>query len=108
LWWLAQLPHVGTAGGARSVVILDNASIHKCSDFVEMVNSVGGIVLYMPPYCFDLTPLDNGAFGQVRRWLQNHAEEVQQRGVRWGLNKAFLSVDARSARAHFRACGWIM
>jgi len=102
------LPHVGTAGGRRSVVIVDNASIHKCSEFVDMINSVGGILLYMPPYCFDLTPLDNGAFGQVRRWLQSHSEKVAQRGVQWALDEAFRSVGSRSARAHYRECGWIL
>ena len=59
-----------TPSRARQVVVLDNASIHKTYEFVRKVNVCGGIVLYLPPYCFDLPPLDNDAFGATRRWLQ--------------------------------------
>ena len=44
-----QVPHVNCYPGRRSVVILDNASIQKCYDFVRMINEAGGIVLYLPP-----------------------------------------------------------
>lgn len=95
------------------MVVLDNASIHKCYEFVRAVNWRGGIVLYLPPYCFDLTPLDNGAFGCVRRWLQRHARWVESVGVQEGLDCAFerfSGVHARtreereSARALARHC----
>ena len=80
------------------MVVLDNASIHKRHDFVRAVNRRGGIVLYLPPYCFDLTPLDNGAFGWVRRWLQRHTEWVASVGVREGLDRAFETCSGRLAR----------
>jgi len=65
------LDQVNVYPGPRSVVLIDNASIHKTMDFVNQVNLRGGIVLFTPPYCWDLTPLDNGAFGAVKRFLQS-------------------------------------
>ena len=55
--------------GPRSVLVLDNASIHHSRRFSTMMHAKGFIVLYTPPYCFNLTPLDNGAFGLLKRYL---------------------------------------
>ena len=67
-----QIPHMTPFPGKRSVLIMDNASIHHCAELLPLVNSAGGILLYTPPYCFECTPLDNGAFGWVKRYLQQH------------------------------------
>ena len=58
--------------GPRSVLVLDNASIHHSRRFSTMMHAKGFLVLYTPPYCFNLTPLDNGAFGLLKRYLRHH------------------------------------
>jgi len=40
---------------------------------MEAVNARGGMLMFTPPYCWDLTPLDNNAFGLVKRWLQDRS-----------------------------------
>ena len=72
-----QCDHITPFPGPRSIVLLDNASIHRSVRFVEAVNACGGMVLFLPPYCWDLSPLDNNAFGSKRKlvWLDGRAEE---------------------------------
>ena len=38
------------AGDDRFVVVLDNARIHDSDEFIEMIRSKGGIVIFLPPY----------------------------------------------------------
>lgn len=42
------LPFDGT--NSNSIVILDNASIHHTKRVVELINSVGALVHFLPPY----------------------------------------------------------
>ena len=91
-----------------TVVILDNARIHKDPGFVREVNAAGGIVRFLPPYCFDLTPLDNGAFGMVKRYLQKHAWLVEEVGIEHALDRAFRKMGGgKIGRYCFRNCGYI-
>lgn len=91
-----------------TVVILDNARIHKSAAFVREVHAAGGIVKFLPPYCFDLTPLDNGAFGIVKRYLQKHAWLVERVGIEHALDRAFRKArGAKTGRYCFRNCGYI-
>ena len=47
-----------------SVVILDNASIHHVQSNVQLIESTGAKVLFLPPYSPDLNPLEP-VFGKV-------------------------------------------
>ncbi len=42
----------------RSVVVLDNASIHHVKPVVEAINSVAALVKFLPPFSPDLMPLE--------------------------------------------------
>ena len=43
----------------RSVVILDNASIHHIDSVVELIEDhAGARVMFLPPYSPDLNPLE--------------------------------------------------
>jgi hypothetical protein len=103
----AQFPYIQPFPGPRSVVILDNASIHHGFEFVLRVNQLGGLVLFTPPYCFDTTPLDNGAFGLVKRYLQRHSDIFDQVPLERALDRAFESVTPGDARFCFRQCGYL-
>jgi len=108
-------PYITPFPGPRSVVILDNATPHKCYAFVRRVNELGGMVLFTPPYCFDCTPLDNGAFGLVKRYLQKHGGDIfREMKLEEALDMAFERLDGRVTRrggerafACFRACGYV-
>ena len=88
------------------VIVLDHASIHSSQRFVTMIQNAGGIIEYTPPYCHEFTPLDNGAFGLVVRFLREHAHLVAQIGIEHALDAAFRSVSSTDAHYCFRNCGY--
>ena len=50
------MPFDGTS--TRSVVILDNTSIHRCDGVVELIDSAGTLVIFLQPYSLDLNPIE--------------------------------------------------
>ena len=98
------MPHI--KHHRRNFIILDNASIHKSRRFQRMIRRAGGVVHYTPPYAYDRTPLDNGTFGIVKRYLQRHGQAISRRDIRYGLDKAFRRIGERAARYCFRNCGY--
>ena len=100
-------PYITPFPGPRSVVILDNASPHKSFEFVRRVNELGGMVLFTPPYCFDCTPLDNGAFGMVKRYLRKRDYLFRRMSLERALDLAFDHIDGRRALRCFRNCEYV-
>lgn len=43
----------------RSVVVLDNCSIHHIDGITDMINEVGALVHFLPPYSPDYNPIEN-------------------------------------------------
>ena len=80
------------------IIVLDNAKVHKSAKFEEMVRRAGGIVIFTPPYAFTLTPLDNGAFGLVVRYLQRWQSLLAHMSVEQRLDHAFRSISREDAR----------
>ena len=50
----------------RSILVLDNASV---SEVIELVNSIGAIVRFLPPYSPDYMPLED-VFSKVKYFLK--------------------------------------
>ena len=94
-----QIALVGVYPGPRSVVILDNAPTHKAAtvEIVRDVNLRGGVVCFLPPYCWDLSPLDNGGYGWRRRHLQAEGEFYAAIGMTTSqlLDAAFIQEVSR-------------
>lgn len=90
--------------GKRSVLVLDNASIHHTPELVNMMATAGCLLLFTPPYCFTLTPLDNSAFGGVKSYLQ---KRPRQGTMQEKMDDAFSNaVSRKQARHYFRKCGY--
>lgn len=106
-----QLAQINAFPGPRSVVVLDNASIHRSRAFVDAVFDRGAHVLFTPPYCWDLTPLDNGAFGKVKLYLLKNSLSIVNLGLntRDALEAALLwavPYKSASARQCVHNCGY--
>lgn len=65
------IPHLMPFNGinSHSVVILDNCSIHHCSEVVSSLNDIGVLVHFLPPYSPDLNPIEE-AFSKVKAELK--------------------------------------
>ena len=103
-FWYHVLPHLNAWPGPRSVVVLDNASIHLDPRILAMVRSVGAVIVPLPAWSYDLNPIEK-AFSKVKAWLRRHRSYATAR-PRAALSAALSAVSARDARGYFRSCGW--
>ena len=98
-------PHANgtTLASEFSCLLKDNASIHKEPAFLHKLRSHIQ-VKFIPPYCFHLSPLDNGAYGLVVRWLKANAHKYGHEPIDTQLTRAFRMVGPRAARWCFHNC----
>ena len=54
----------------RSVVVMDNASIHHVGEVIELIESTGALIEFLPPYSPDLNPIEE-AFSKLKYFLKN-------------------------------------
>ena len=59
----------------HSVIILDNCAIHHTHEVVDMIEGVGAIIQFLPPYSPDLNPIEE-AFSKVKSEMKNLGETV--------------------------------
>ena len=85
----------------RSVVIMDNCSIHHV-DFVEQTFADAGVLLlFLPPYSPDLNPIEE-AFSKVKYYLREHDEVLQAADdINPIIRAAFQSITTKDCQ------GWI-
>ena len=69
------LPFNFNGVNVRSVVLLDNATIHHTRRPIELIQSVGAIVHFLPPYSPDLNPIEE-MFAKARR--HSYKKMIQQ------------------------------
>ena len=60
----------------RSVVLLDNTSIHHTHCPIELIQSVGALVHFIPPYSPDLVPVEE-LFSKVKICLKENDETIK-------------------------------
>ena len=61
------LPHLQPFDGisSHSIVVMDNCSIHHTQNVVSLIEEVGVIVHFLPPYSTDLNPIEE-AFSKAK------------------------------------------
>ena len=103
------LPHLNPFNGInpRSVVIMDNASIHhveKVTDLIE--NQAGAKLCFLPPYSPDLNPAE-GVFSQVKSVMKQNNKVFETSSMpRALLAMMFSSVTAQDCLGHISNCGY--
>ena len=72
----ALLSHLMPFNGTNphSVVVMDNCSIHKMHEIVTMIQQVGALVHFLPPYSPDYNPIEE-AFSKIKKCLQSMDQE---------------------------------
>ena len=84
-------------------LILDNASIHKDKEFLLKLKTHIQ-VKFIPPYCYHLSPLDNGAYGYVVGFLKANSDFYADKPIEVALDAGFRSVGGDAARMCFHNC----
>ena len=55
----------------RSILVMDNASVHHVDQVLEIVDNAGCLLWFLPAYSPDMNPIEE-VFSQVKRSLQNN------------------------------------
>lgn len=84
----------------RSVVVLDNATIHHDDRVVKAIEATGALVIYTAPYSPDLNPIE-WMFAQYKKAVMRHDKSDWAQAHVMALH----AISPRNARAYFRRCG---
>jgi len=106
------LPHLLPYNGAnpRSVVIMDNASIHSIQPVVDLINSSGALLIFLPPYSPDLMPIEE-CFSKVKAYIRSYDPIVsvfEDKEIEELILSAFSSVTKDDCEGWMRDCGYCM
>lgn len=103
------LPYCGKWSEPRSVLIIDNASIHHSERVQQLCDDAGIVLIYLPPYSPGLNPIEE-FFGELKRYIQevwDEFEELIKENFATFLREAVRVVGKRkeSAKGHFKHAG---
>ena len=88
----------------RSVIVLDNATIHKSDELEEMCEEAGVLLAYLPAYSCDFNPIET-SFTFLKSYLRRHNKLADTYTPKDGGFQAFLrdAVQAQRGRQDPRA-----
>jgi len=103
------LPQMNPLPGPYSVLVMDNAQIHKSGLVANLAAAAGIAVEFLAPYSPDTNPIEE-AFSVYKAWVRRHGEEIRNyrgdpsmiltRGI-------FECLDQDHARKFFENSGYI-
>ena len=105
------LPQMNKWPLPNSVLIVDNASIHKVAGIRKLVEERGMRLLFLPAYSPDYNPIEL-AFSSIKAWLRSNRDRVNQEmesedgTVYNALWQAVYSVTPEKARGWYKHCGY--
>ena len=86
-------------------VILDNLSSHKVAGVVEAITATGAMLLYLPPYCPDLNPIEK-LFSKLKARLRKAAK--RDIGTLWReIGESLNALSPSECTNFFASCGYV-
>ena len=105
------LPRMNAWPLPLSVLVVDNATIHKVAGIRDMIEAHGARLLYLPSYSPDLNPIEL-AFSTIKSWLRANRDRVNmelqsENGCVYNLFwEAVHSVTAEHVKGWYSHCGY--
>jgi len=101
------IPVLGVYPAAKSVVVMDNASIHKKNILSNLAAIHGFLCVFLPPYSPVLNPIET-MFSKFKYFLRRYAQSLESIGMPHFqiLRLAFQSITESDCRGYFRCCGY--
>ena len=91
----------------RSVVILDNASIHHVDTVCDLISAAGALVRFLPPYSPDLNLIEE-LFSKVKGYLEENEVAYQSTNEpRVIILAAFQSITSQDCMSNIKHAGYI-
>jgi hypothetical protein len=103
--WFVQyrvLPYLKSG----SVIVLDNASIHRDPSLVYLVEAAGFELLYLPPYSPDLNPIEQ-TFNVLKAWIRRNIGMKDRFSDFGAFLRHAVEVAIRGVEGHYRECGYL-
>jgi transposase len=75
----------------NSVLVMDNAKIHRGGRIAQLCRDAGVKLIYLPPYCPELNPIKL-CFSQVKSNLQRTQSLVKNSNPTWAIMLTFHDV----------------
>ena len=73
---------------------------------VALFNSIGAILIYLPPYSPDFNPIEE-AFSAIKAWLRRHERDfIHEVQLPWLIHQAAAMISASDAIGWFQDCGY--
>lgn len=90
----------------KSIVIMDNASVHKGARVQELINEVGALLRFLPAYSPDLNPIEE-VFAEVKGYLKaNDGVFKATSSPKTLINLAFSSVPKDNCVSYIQHSGY--
>lgn len=90
----------------KSIVIMDNCSIHHVTEIQQLFDQVGILVVFLPPYSPEYNPIEE-TFSYVKYYLKQHDEFLQHISNLEAIVKAaFESITPAHCNAWIDHCGY--
>lgn len=105
------LPRMNRWPMPHSVLVVDNASIHKVAGIRELVEGHGSCLIYLPSYSPDLNPIEL-TFSSIKAWLHANRTRVNTdlQSDKGSIYDAFweaaYSVTSDKAKGWYHHCGY--
>ncbi|CUS15099.1 unnamed protein product, partial [Tuber aestivum] len=103
------LPQGNPFPASKSVIIMDNAQVHRHSIIREMIEEAGYKLIMLPPYSPDYNPIEI-AFSIMKKWIIRHHIEFVEAIVMGEMDLflvyAMSTISSRQAESCFKHCGY--
>lgn len=86
------------------IVVMDNLAVHKAQGIVDIIESAGAQVRYLPAYSPDLNPIEK-LWSKVKALLRK-SKARDTPGLWKAIGQALDQVTPQDCQGFFRSCGY--